>query len=97
MNINEKPKLKELPFAIIVTEPGASEYYKTGDWKTLRPVVDKSKCIKCANCYIFCPDSAFEEDKDGYFNPNYDYCKGCGICVIECPANCIGLVEEETE
>lgn len=24
-----------------------------------------------------------------------DYCKGCGICVRECPTHCIKLVEEE--
>jgi pyruvate ferredoxin oxidoreductase delta subunit len=24
-----------------------------------------------------------------------DYCKGCGICVRECPTRCIDLIEEE--
>jgi Pyruvate/2-oxoacid:ferredoxin oxidoreductase delta subunit len=25
---------------------------------------------------------------------NYDYCKGCGLCVVECPRNAMILEEE---
>jgi Pyruvate/2-oxoacid:ferredoxin oxidoreductase delta subunit len=28
-------------------------------------------------------------------NINLDYCKGCGICVEECPRNAMSLVEEK--
>jgi len=43
-------------------------------------------CTECGNCYIFCPDSAIKKDPDGYgFISDMDYCKGCGICVNECP------------
>ena len=97
MKLSEKPTWKELPLAAIIPEPATSLHYKTGDWKTLKPVVDKTKCIKCATCYIFCPEAAYEEDAYGYFNPNYDYCKGCGICSVECPAMCIQMVEEVSE
>jgi len=27
-------------------------------------------------------------------NINYDYCKGCGLCVVECPRNAMTLREE---
>jgi pyruvate ferredoxin oxidoreductase delta subunit len=27
---------------------------------------------------------------------NLDYCKGCGICVRECPTHCIEMTAEET-
>jgi Pyruvate/2-oxoacid:ferredoxin oxidoreductase delta subunit len=27
---------------------------------------------------------------------DYDYCKGCGICVAECPCGAIGMVPEKT-
>ena len=97
MNLKEKPTWKELPLAAVITEPATSENYRTGDWKTLKPVVDKKACIKCATCYTFCPEAAYEEDDYGYFNPNYDYCKGCGICSVECPSMCIQMVEEVTE
>jgi Pyruvate/2-oxoacid:ferredoxin oxidoreductase delta subunit len=28
------------------------------------------------------------------FAINYDYCKGCGICVAECPAGAIEMIPE---
>jgi len=45
-------------------------------------------CNQCDNCYIYCPDLAIRRQKDskGYWI-NYDYCKGCLICVHECPRN----------
>ncbi len=95
--INPKPKWTEISFACVIDEPGNSVEYKTGDWKTLAPVVDKNRCIKCGTCYIFCPEYAYEKDEYGYFNPNYDYCKGCGICAVECPASCITMEEEVKE
>jgi len=43
-------------------------------------------CSECGNCYIFCPDSAIKSDPEGYgYIADMDYCKGCGICVNECP------------
>jgi len=97
MKLKERPTWKELPFACCIPEPGNSVYYKTGDWKTLKPVVDKMKCIKCATCWIFCPEYAYEEDEYGYFEPNLEYCKGCSICYRECPAQCIKMEEEVVE
>ena len=26
-----------------------------GDWRSMRPVVDRAKCVKCAVCWLFCP------------------------------------------
>ena len=43
-------------------------------------------CTECGNCYIFCPECAIKSDPDGYgYIADMDYCKGCGICVYECP------------
>jgi len=86
---------QNLELGAAITEPGSSRFYKTGDWRSFRPVVDKEKCIKCGLCYIFCPDAAIQEDKDGFFIANLDYCKGCGICARECYVQCIKMVEEE--
>ena len=52
-------------------------------------------CNLCDNCYILCPDVAIL--KQGEDTPNivdYDYCKGCGICVEECPRNAMVMEEE---
>jgi NADPH-dependent glutamate synthase beta subunit-like oxidoreductase/Pyruvate/2-oxoacid:ferredoxin oxidoreductase delta subunit len=43
-------------------------------------------CTECGNCYIFCPECAIKPDPGGYgYIADMDYCKGCGICVYECP------------
>jgi len=43
-------------------------------------------CTECGNCYIFCPENSIKRDPDGYgYVADMEYCKGCGICVNECP------------
>jgi 2-oxoacid:acceptor oxidoreductase delta subunit (pyruvate/2-ketoisovalerate family) len=53
-------------------------------------------CFECDNCYGVCPDNAVIKLGPGLrFRFNYDYCKGCGICVSECPCGAIRMVPEE--
>ena len=53
-------------------------------------------CFECDNCYGVCPDNAVIKLGAGKgFEFNYDYCKGCGICVSECPCGAIKMVPEE--
>jgi Pyruvate/2-oxoacid:ferredoxin oxidoreductase delta subunit len=49
-------------------------------------------CNLCHNCFIYCPDLAIaaRPDKQGY-EINYEYCKGCCICVEECPRGAISV------
>jgi 2-oxoacid:acceptor oxidoreductase delta subunit (pyruvate/2-ketoisovalerate family) len=52
-------------------------------------------CFECDNCYGVCPDNAVIKLGPGRgFEFNYDYCKGCGICVAECPCGAIDMVPE---
>ncbi len=52
-------------------------------------------CFECDNCYGVCPDNAVHKLGPGNrFEFNYDYCKGCGICVSECPCGAIEMVPE---
>lgn len=53
-------------------------------------------CNQCDNCRLFCPDLAVlcEQSPRGR-RIDYDYCKGCGICVVECPRNAMILEEEQ--
>ncbi len=51
-------------------------------------------CIHCDNCVHYCPDLAVKRDGDGYVVLT-DYCKGCGICVRECPTGSMRMVEEQ--
>ena len=52
-------------------------------------------CFECDNCYGVCPDNAVIKLGPGLrFRFNYDYCKGCGMCVAECPCGAIQMVPE---
>jgi len=52
-------------------------------------------CFECDNCYGVCPDNAVIKLGSGKgFEFNYDYCKGCGVCVAECPSGAIEMVPE---
>ena len=58
-------------------------------------------CFDCDNCFGVCPDNSVIKlegrDRDaagrGYAF-DYDFCKGCGICVAECPCGAIEMVPE---
>ena len=86
---------QDLEIGAIVTEPGNASQYKTGDWRSQRPILDRGKCIKCGLCYLFCPEGCIRQETDGYFVSNLFYCKGCGICANECPKKAIKMEEEK--
>jgi len=86
---------KDLEIGAIVTEPGNASKYRTGDWRSQRPVFDLDKCIKCGLCYVFCPEGCIRQNEEGYFEADLYYCKGCGICARECPSGVITMVEEK--
>ena len=86
---------KDLEIGCIVTEPGSSREYRTGDWRSQKPTYDFSKCIKCGVCQIYCPEGCIGQNAEGYFQANLYWCKGCGICSKECPTRVITMVNEE--
>jgi 2-oxoacid:acceptor oxidoreductase delta subunit (pyruvate/2-ketoisovalerate family) len=54
-------------------------------------------CFACDNCYGVCPDNAvikLEPTGSYAYEIDYDYCKGCGLCVQECPCGAIEMVPE---
>jgi len=50
-------------------------------------------CNDCDNCRIFCAEVSIEK-VDGKRQVDLEYCKGCGVCVAECP-RCAMTIEEE--
>jgi len=86
---------KELNVGCTIDEPGNAATYRTGDWRSQRPVYNKDRCIRCGTCYVFCPDMAIKIMQDGYIEHDLYYCKGCGICAQECPTGAIAMKDEE--
>jgi NADPH-dependent glutamate synthase beta subunit-like oxidoreductase len=51
-------------------------------------------CIHCDHCVTYCPDLAVQRVGEGY-RVNTDYCKGCGVCVRECPSGSMAMSEDD--
>ena len=87
--MTKSDELMKVPFS----KPGSMVAVKTGEWRSVRPVVDANKCVKCGICQNFCPEGIM-----GVVTKvpeiDYDYCKGCSMCAIECPVKCIEMVRE---
>ncbi len=88
---------QELAKGCLIPEPATSLNFKTGDWRSQRPVWSEDKCIQCLACWISCPDGAIMVKDEKMVGMNFDYCKGCGICAAVCPskASAIEMVREE--
>ena len=68
---------------------------RTGLWRTMRPVIDHERCNRCTwVCGSFCPDGAISVGDDGYPHVDLDHCKGCMICVAQCPPHAIEAIAE---
>jgi NADPH-dependent glutamate synthase beta subunit-like oxidoreductase len=63
-------------------------------------------CNDCDNCRTFCPEVAVKAGRAGRRDwaaetgvdrsVNEDYCKGCGICVTECPRSAMVIEEQQS-
>lgn len=91
------PSWRELIPGFVVTEPGSTRAYRTGDWRAQRPLFNNDRCIKCGICALFCPEDCVGQNGEGYFEADLFYCKGCGICARECWTQAISMVAEAKE
>ena len=85
-----------------VSQPMVGEAGQTGTWRTLRPIIDQSRCLACEKnpggcqlCWLYCPEACMNQGMPPTID--YRYCKGCGCCAKECPANAIDMLPEESE
>jgi len=77
---------EKLPQGSVVLEAGSSVKFKTGGWRSMKPVWIEENCIQCMFCWVYCPDMAVKATSEGKRAEfDYDFCKGCGICALECP------------
>jgi NADPH-dependent glutamate synthase beta subunit-like oxidoreductase len=76
---------------------GYREIYKGFDDKLVHREADRcfscGVCNFCDNCWVYCPDVAIRRLAEEY-EFDYDFCKGCLVCVTECPRSVISTREE---
>ena len=99
VNINVSTPMDKLTPGGDIYEAGNAKNFKTGDWRSVRPVFDSEKCKQCGLCFPVCPENAIPVGKEDLKRKdfNYDFCKGCGVCAKVCPFNAISMKEEGTE
>jgi 2-oxoacid:acceptor oxidoreductase delta subunit (pyruvate/2-ketoisovalerate family) len=95
---SKRNKLLELPFETRVKN--FKEVRKGFTLKKAQKEADRcfscGLCNTCGNCFIFCPDSSICFDENGQkILIDYEYCKGCGICLEECPRHAMSMIQEE--
>lgn len=96
-----KPGWIDLPFEnaaisnLAIHAGATSVKVRTGLWRTMRPVINYENCSGCTwICSTYCPDGAINVRGDGYPDIDYDHCKGCLICVAQCPPHAIESIAE---
>ena len=97
MNAGKGVKLvswKEITHGSHVFEPGNAVNFKTGDWRSQRPVFISEKCKHCFLCFPVCPDSAVLLDEGKMKGFDLDFCKGCLVCMEVCPFDAIEREDE---
>jgi len=86
--------LKKYDVVTTISYPKKGAMGKTGNWRVFKPILDKTKCVKCLRCWIFCPEGSIKREKDGTVSIDYEYCKGCGICASVCKGEAITMERE---
>jgi len=61
-------------------------------WREQYPVIS-TKCTACLGCTLFCPEGALLWD-ERTLTVRLQWCKGCGICAVECKEKAIEMVPE---
>lgn len=84
----------DFPVGMTGIETGNGQYYRTGGWRSVRPVWDAEKCTHCMMCWVSCPDSSIEVENKEMTGINLKHCKGCGVCAKECRFGALVMVPE---
>lgn len=79
----------------IIYDAGNSEDFKTGDWRSEKPIWLEDKCKQCSLCFPVCPDNSVLSNENAIMTGfDYDHCKGCGVCAKTCPFGAITMEAE---
>ena len=80
--INANTPMEEMTPGGDIYQAGNAREFKTGDWRSIKPIFLSVKCKQCGLCFPVCPDDAIP------------YSKGCGVRAKVCPFGAIEMKEE---
>ncbi|MCJ8342036.1 MAG: 4Fe-4S binding protein [Cetobacterium sp.] len=92
--IDETIKWQDITPGGIVYDAGGAETFRTGDWRSMKPVFIEDKCKQCLLCVPVCPDSSIPVTDGKRLDFDMDHCKGCGICYKVCPFGAIEFIKD---
>ena len=88
--LNNQTSWQDLTIGGNIYDAGNAKEFKTGDWRSQKPIWVEEKCKQCGLCFPVCPDDAIPVGKDQKRKDfDYDACKGCLVCVKVCPFKAI--------
>jgi len=80
----------------LTAKPGSAKNNKTGAWRLgKKPKFLQKNCVACQNCLLICPEGCIKGEGKNTFICDYNFCKGCGLCVVVCPKQDIIMVSEK--
>jgi pyruvate ferredoxin oxidoreductase delta subunit len=88
-DINEQSGWRGLTEGGFVYGNGNSEFFNTGDWRTMTPIWRSENCKQCLLCFPVCPDSSIPVENGKRHEFDLFHCKGCAICAKVCPFGAI--------
>ena len=62
--IDKNTPWEEMTPGGMIYEAGNSKEFKTGDWRSQKPVYIPEKCRQCGLCFPVCPDDAIPVNKE---------------------------------
>ena len=94
-NIDKTTPMEDLTIGGNIYTAANAREFKTGDWRSMKPVFHPELCKQCGMCFPVCPEDAIPVGQDLLRKDfNFDYCRGCGVCAKVCPFGAITMEEE---
>ena len=78
-------------FGFFITIPNSMSENFFGKYSLNQPIPRVKKDM-VEKGFLICPDNAIIKVNNNFFEWDYDYCKGCGLCSFESP---LGVIDME--
>ena len=63
--IDVNTPMEDLTIGGDIYNAGNAREFKTGDWRSTKPIYLSDKCKQCGLCFPVCPDNAIEMKEEG--------------------------------